>query len=72
MYEKSKSQHHDSIQRRAIVHEWRGKNQHTCDENAKKPISTTIPSKAEKNGGNTSQRNQQKRKQSEGGEIEVG
>jgi hypothetical protein len=33
---------------------------------------TNIPSKAKKNGNNTSQSNQHKNKQSEGGELEGG
>ena len=39
---KSKGQHHDFIRRGATVHEWRGKSQHTCKENARKPTNTTI------------------------------
>jgi hypothetical protein len=69
---KSKSQHHDFILSGAIFHEWRGKSHHTCMENARKPTSTTILSKAEQNGGNTSQRNQHKCEPSEGGDLEVG
>ena len=69
---KSKSQHHDFILSEAIFHEWRGNIQHTYMENARKPTSTTILSKAEKNEGNTSQRNQHKCEPSEGGDLEVG
>jgi hypothetical protein len=58
--------------RGAIFHEWRGKGYHTCMENARKPTSMTIISKAENNRGNTSQRYQQKCEPSEGGDLEVG
>jgi hypothetical protein len=41
-------------------------------ENARKTTSTTVLSKAEQNGGSTSQSNQHNYESSEGGDLEVG
>ena len=56
----------------AIFHEWISKIHHTCMENGRKTTSAPILSKAEQNGGNTSQRNQHNHKPSECGDLEVG